>query len=248
MMAPEVGHAQIDEALTIQPIEVCDPSGGCATPSFDFGTMQQVLTSVWAQAGIAPVLLSLETLSMPIPTGQTGAMQVGLTTGADNIIPSPDGFRLLTRTAGNDQSTNPNTINLYIVNTLSPFVNGVPQSNQIARGISFINGNGIVIGSDAVLDTAAHELGHVLGLDHANFNNNSDPNNLMTGSPQGTRTIPTSINQIGPNGLDQLNATQIDRARHLLQRLVCSQPERQRDPEQHSLQIPSGRCGLAKRL
>jgi hypothetical protein len=55
MMAPEVGHAQIDEALTIQPIEVCDPSGGCATPSFDFGTMQQVLTSVWAQAGIAAV-------------------------------------------------------------------------------------------------------------------------------------------------------------------------------------------------
>jgi hypothetical protein len=216
MMAPEVGHAQIDEALTIQPIVVCDPSGGCATPSFDFGTIQQVLTSVWAQAGIAPVLLSPETLPMPIPTGQTGAMQVGLTTGADNIIPSPDGFRLLTRTAGNDQSANPNTINLYIVNTLSPFVNGVPQSNQIARGISFINGNGIVIGSDAVLDTAAHELGHVLGLDHANFNNNSDPNNLMTGSPQGTRTIPTSINQIGPNGLDQLNATQIDRARQPL--------------------------------
>jgi hypothetical protein len=164
MMAPEVGHAQIDEALTIQPIEVCDPSGGCATPSFDFGTMQQVPTSVWAQAGIAPVLLSPETLRMPIPTGQTGAMQVGLTTGADNIIRSPDGFRLLTRTAGNDQSTNPNTINLYIVNTLSPFVNGVPQSNQIVRGISFINGNGIVVGSDAVLDTAAHELGHVLGL------------------------------------------------------------------------------------
>ena len=57
--APRLSHAlPIDEALTIQPIIVCDslPSP-CTTP--DLQTMQMVLDAAWAQAGIAPVLLSL---------------------------------------------------------------------------------------------------------------------------------------------------------------------------------------------
>ena len=216
MMAPWIGHAlPIDAALTIQPIEVCDPSSGaCATA--DFAQIQAVLNAVWAQAGIAPVLLTPEQ-AVPVNAGGMGATQVGLTTGADNTIPV-DGFRLLARSPGNGQSPNPNTINLYIVNTLNPFVNGAPQSGQIARGNSFINGNGIVLGGDAVLDTAAHELGHVLALDHVTPGNNSiDPNNLMTASPQGTRNIPTDISQIAvPGGTDQLSQDQINRARQPL--------------------------------
>jgi hypothetical protein len=138
ILAPWIGHAlPIDEALTIQPIEVCDPSSGaCATA--DFAQIQAVLNAVWAQAGIAPVLLTPEQ-AVPVNTGGMGATQVGLTTGADNIIPV-DGFRLPTRSPGNGQSPNPNTINLYIVNTLNPFVAGAPQSGQIVRGNSFING------------------------------------------------------------------------------------------------------------
>ena len=208
MMAPRIGHAQIDEALTIQPIEVCDPSSGaCATA--DFPTLQAVLNAVWAQAGIAPVLLAPEQ-AVPVNAGGMGATQVGLTTGVDNTIPV-DGFRLLTRTQGNGQSPNPNTINLFIVDTLN-------QPGLLVRGVSFINGDGITIGSDAVLDTAAHELGHVLGLDHATPDNNPiDPNNLMTGQPQGTRTSPMNISQIGgPGGTDQLSLDQINRARQPL--------------------------------
>jgi hypothetical protein len=214
--APRLSHAlPIDEALTIQPIIVCDslPSP-CTTP--DLQTMQMVLDAAWAQAGIAPVLLSPEAI-VPVNDGGSGATQVGLTTGADNTIPV-DGFRLLTRTQDNGQSPNPNTINLYVVNTLSPFVNASPQFGSVVRGVSFINGNGITIGGDAVLDTVAHELGHVLGLDHANPDNNPiDPNNLMTAQPQGTRNFPTDISQIGvPGGTDQLSQAQIDRARQPL--------------------------------
>jgi hypothetical protein len=217
MMAPGLARAApLDEALTIQPIDVCDPSSGvCATANL--AQIQDVLNLVWAQAGIAPVLLDPQPLMMPMPTGGTGPTEVGLTTGADNTIPV-DGFRLLARTPNNEQSSNPNTINLYIVDTLSPFLNGLPQSGQIVRGISFINGNGITIGNDAVLDTAAHELGHVLALDHVTPGNNSnDPNNLMTGQPQGTRNIPTDISQIAvPGGTDQLSQDQINRARQPL--------------------------------
>src|SRR5262249_39759561 len=133
LMLARSGHAlPIDEALTIQPIVVCDSPGNCASiPS----NLQDVLNAVWAQASIAPVLLTPDTVIMPSPTGGTGAMQVGLTTGSDNTIPAPDGFRLLTRTQGNHQSGNPNTINLYIVNTLSPFVNGNPALGQLVRGV-----------------------------------------------------------------------------------------------------------------
>src|SRR5690348_15126579 len=86
--APRLSDAlPIDEALTIQPIIVCDSvPAPCATP--DLQTIQMVLNAVWAQAGIAPVLLSPVTPGIvPRNDGGSGATQVGLTTGADNTIP-----------------------------------------------------------------------------------------------------------------------------------------------------------------
>jgi hypothetical protein len=205
----------IDESLTIQPIVVCDTTGAnCAvnpTNTAYFSNLQTVMDTAWAQAGIAPVLLSPTTLN--IGTVTTSAGRYGLITDV-NATAATDGFKLLTRTPGNGQSTNPTTLNLY-------FVDSLVTPGQIVRGVAYVNGNGFIIADNSVFDTGAHELGHNLGLDHTTFGAGG-ANNLMTTG--GVRTVPTSIANIAPNGanLDQLNGSpsppsgQIGRARQPL--------------------------------
>ena len=217
MASPELAHAvPLDQALTIQPINVCADAGltDCAVdpnnPAF-YQDLQTGLAAAWAQAGIAPVLLPPE--NQFIPSANVGlATEVGLTTGVDTTLPI-DGFRLLTRTPGNGESPNKNTINLYFVDILN-----TPGSNNINRAVSYVNGNGIVASiANEVLDTTFHELGHNLGLDHATFDNSSMPaSDLLTTG--GIRTIPATVGDITPNGanLDQLNPTQIDRTQQPL--------------------------------
>jgi hypothetical protein len=62
---------------------------------YGLAMIQDVLSAVWAQAGIAPVLLSPEPV-VPVNLGGSGSTQVGLTTGSDNTIPV-DGYRLVSR-------------------------------------------------------------------------------------------------------------------------------------------------------
>jgi hypothetical protein len=195
----------IQSALTLQPIDVCDTAGAnCAVDPGNaafFSNLQAVMTAVWAQAGLAPVLLAPQKLN--IGTVATPAGRYGLVTDVNTAAPV-DGFRLLTRTPGNGQSPNPTTLNLYLVDSLV-------TPGQIVRGVSFINGNGLVVSDASVLDTAAHETGHNLALDHTTFGAGG-ANNLMTTG--GVRTIPASIGDINPNGakLDQLTVAQIARA------------------------------------
>lgn len=217
MASAGLAHAvPLDQALTIQPINVCADAAltDCAVdpnnPAF-YQDLQTGLAAAWAQAGIGPVLLPAE--NQFIPSANVGlATEVGLTTGVDTTQPI-DGFRLLTRTPGNGQSSNKNTINLYFVNILN-----TPGSSNINRAVSYVNGNGIVVSiANEVLDTAFHELGHNLGLDHATFDNSSmPPSDLLTTG--GIRTIPSTVGDITPNGanLDQLNPTQINRTQQPL--------------------------------
>ena len=199
----------LDEGLTLQPIDVCDTFGAnCAVDPTDaayFANLQTGLSQAWAQAGIAPVLLPVETLN--IGTVTTAAGRYGLITDVGLGAPI-DGFRLLTRTPGNGQSPNPTTLNLYLVDSLV-------TPGQTVRGVSFVNGNGIIISQDSVFDTAFHETGHNLALDHTTFGA-GDPDNLLTTG--GVREIPTSVADVTPNGadLDQLTQAQIDRARQPL--------------------------------
>jgi hypothetical protein len=221
LLVPGLARADaLTEALTIQPINVCadaamticavDPTNVAAYQAF-FQNLQTGLGAGWAQAGIAPVLLPPE--NQFIQSQNVGlATEVGLTTGVDTTQPI-DGFRLLTRTPGNGQSPNENTINLYFVNILN-----TPGSSNINRAVSYVNGNGIVVSTvNEVLDTTFHELGHNLGLDHTTFGNqNQPPDDLL--SAGGIRTIPATIGDITPNGanLDQLNTTQAARAQQPL--------------------------------
>ncbi|MEM8679642.1 MAG: zinc-dependent metalloprotease family protein [Planctomycetota bacterium] len=101
---------------------------------------------------------------------------------------------------GHGQSADPLTLNMY-------FVQDIPN----VFGLGVAGGNGVAI-SDAVfdfnggigrLDTIAHEIGHNLGLPHG-----GGPDHLMESG--GSRLIPTSINDIVPDGLglDKINVAQ----------------------------------------
>ncbi|MFN9912127.1 MAG: zinc-dependent metalloprotease family protein, partial [Pirellulaceae bacterium] len=73
--------------------------------------------------------------------------------------------------AGNGQHANPTTINAWFANSL----NSAPGT--VLFGEAWLGANGVVINGSAVQafpptgrrDTFAHEVGHNLGLGHADF-------------------------------------------------------------------------------
>lgn len=193
--------ASIDKFVTIQPIAVCDDAGAsCADAAGILASTKAVTDAVWSQAGIAMTFLA------PRQFNETDY----LTTTVSTSSAATDEGRRLLRTPGQGQSDNPSTINMYFVPDLR---NGA--TGGALNGFAFINGNGVIIGGAPRLDTIAHELGHVLGLDHATFGAGG-ANNVMTDGP--SRTILPSASQVAPSGagLAQLSAAQIAKAREPL--------------------------------
>ena len=187
----------IDRYLTVQPIAVCSDDGtGCADADGMLDRSRAVTQAVYDQTGTQIVYLPTrfynETDYRTITLNPTGLT---------------DEARQLLRLPGHLQSENATTLNMYFVDRLQ---DEVGQAN--ALGFGFINGNGIIVGEGAFIDTIAHEIGHNLGLDH-NTLGAGGPENIMTGVG---RRSPASLADISGGFSDQMTAQQIAKAREPL--------------------------------
>ena len=189
--------APIDRYVTVQPIQVCDNTGTvCAAMPLN----EAIADKSFAQAG-------LDVIVLPTVRYNNSAFT---TTAVDDFNPTRiDEWRALLRGPGHGQSSNSTTINAFFVDRI------VDPIGADLRGVSFINGNGIVVsGSQALGDTFTHELGHNLGLNHLTFGNSPQgPRNLMSDGV--TRIKPSTAADVTPDGqqLDQLGQQQIDKIR-----------------------------------
>jgi hypothetical protein len=104
-------------------------------------------------------------------------------------------------------STSATTINQFYGQFIDP---SLGQTHLTILGFSWDNGNGSFISSGASADTVAHELGHVLGLEHTTlgagpltcpmpYPNSLCSQNLMTAG-SGVRNVPSSLNNCGSSG------------------------------------------------
>ena len=209
LAAGQAAAAPVNFQIMINPIQVCQDDGtGCAQVGF----FEAETDKIWAQAGIDIMFMATTQLN------ETDFLAVNFQSGVDEHV---DLYL-----AGNALVGDPNDtmiINMYFVDDL--FDDG---GNIFGLGCgapifaAFCGGGsdgevGVIIADEVFafnsgagrLDTIAHEIGHVVGLTHSGFGADMDDNFMRSGA---TRLVPTTIDDIAPDGLDydQLSQAQID--------------------------------------
>lgn len=198
------GVAKAD-LITVQPIRVT-MSDGTGGPSINLFTAET--QKIYAQAGHTVSFLGISTFMSDTYVNLASSDFSALVTGI-----------------GHQQHANANVLNMYFVNTIASMSGGTTY------GIGFLGGNGIAIASDSVnafnggigrLDTIAHEIGHNLGLGHNDFGAGSADNVMTSG---GSRTVPTSLAQITPDGLGLSKFTRAQQGEMALSSFTVAVPE-----------------------
>ncbi|MEM9906940.1 MAG: zinc-dependent metalloprotease family protein [Cyanobacteria bacterium P01_D01_bin.44] len=197
--------AQGDQ-LVIQPIRVCDDSGGqCAQTGF----FDAVTQKLWDQAGLEVTFLPINQLN------DSTYLSVSPGAGSNSEFSElsfSGGRGAFGRHPSSDRDSGP--INLWFVDTIEV------GSGLVQYGNAWVGSNGVLISDDIFdfnngagrIDVIAHEVGHNLGLRHSTLGA-GPANNLM--SDGRSRAIPGTIDDIYPDGarLGQLTNDQIREAR-----------------------------------
>ncbi len=206
MVPIAAGAMPIDDYVKVQPIQVCDDQGNnCAPLNLDEASIQQI----YNQAGIGIAFA-------PVVQYDASAYLYPLISAAGD--PADPAHQLLRTYQQQNPGEDPQTLNLFFVDKLSR------DDGEPVNGYGLYASNGAIVDSTAPIDTPAHEIGHNIGLAHADGpDGTEDPLglgpaltlNLMNSL---SRTAPGSIADITPNGADtdQLVASQIATAREPL--------------------------------
>lgn len=190
LWAAPAAAVPIDRQVVIQPIQVCNNDGtNCSNSALQL--FEPVGDKIWDQAGI-------DLNFLPFQTQNSTALNT---------------LNFDTEFGGAAAGT---TIRML-------FVDSITDCDGPGTGIfgcGFIDANGVAIADNVFsfnsgigrLDTIAHELGHNLSLGHTTFGAGGTLNLMTSGA---SRTIPSSINDVFPDGAmtDQLTQAQIDEAR-----------------------------------
>lgn len=176
--------------IDIQPIQVCNDAGGdCANSALEL--FEDIGDKIWAQAGIDLNFLSW------------------MTVDDSSILNSANH-------ASYSANPDPGIVNLWFIEDLAS-CGGVGSTLTLygCGGGNKISVTDLVFsfaGGIGRLDTISHEIGHILGLGHSNFGAGGADNLMTSGF---SRSVPSSIDDINPDGLklSKLTQAQIDQAR-----------------------------------
>ena len=205
-----IGSARADQpTINVQIINVCaDDGSNCALSNVGatrgISYNPTAIQDVFNQAGITVNVLS------PVQYNNSAFLNPAVIDDPAHgyLTGSPtDPAHQLLNLPGHDQNTDPNVLNVFMVNSLphTTSVGGTSTSAGTLYGLGLLNSNGAIattgvtyVGSGAYvapLDNIAHELGHNLGLTHTDGpplagTAVDTPLNLMDGSG---RNIPRTL-------------------------------------------------------